>query len=566
MPYIAVMVDPGIIETNIWLRNAKHFIRINDQFDFLIAMSIGMIVFYALKNISLGGLNYMQLRFVFSKRTLLGTRLLRSYMLKPYTFHLERNAAELIRNIIVETIRVFNFVQNLLKICSELFLFCVIAIMLLWINSIVVIGIISIFGILSGIFYKSVSNYVVTLGQKVQSSLLHVNQSILEGIGAIKEVKIFGCEEYFPNRYYFNMMENARANWRYSTINTMPRLFLEVVAVGSVSLIVVALQIQGKDIKMLLPTLGLFAMAIIRLTPSLGQIVANLHSIRFDSSAVNVIYDHIYKSNETAAPCRLCEKSSQKRSFSRSLKINNLSYTYPNSNVIVLKKISLEITKGQSIAFAGSSGAGKTTLANLILGLLTPLEGGILVDDRNIFEHLSAWQRMIGYVPQSIFLLDATIKNNIAFGLNEKEIDDSKVWKAIEIAQLKAFIKELPDGLDTVIGENGVRLSGGQRQRLGIARALYHEPEILILDEATSSLDGETEREVSQAIEMLSGRKTLIIIAHRLSTIKNCDKIYYMEKGTIVDTGTFQQLMLKNTEFKRVAESSAIETKQDISN
>lgn len=559
MPFIAVMVDPGIIETNIWLRNAKRLIRVNDQFDFLIAMSIGMVAFYTIKNLSLGALNYMQLRFVFSKRTLLGKRLLRSYMQKPYTFHLERNTAELVRNIMVESIRVFNFVQSLLKTCSELFVLCIVSVMLLWINPIVVILSVGILGILSSIFYKSISGYVTKLGKKVQSSLLHVHQSVLEGIGAIKEVKLFGCEEYFPDHYYFNMMENARANWRYSTINMMPRLFLEVIAVGSVCLVIVVLQIQGKDVKILLPTLGLFAMAAIRLMPSLSQILANLHAIRFDSSAVDVIYADMGSSNKVA-PCERYENSSQQLLFVRSLNVNNLGYIYPNSNVNVLRGISLEVIKGQAIAFAGPSGAGKTTLANLILGLLTPSEGSIRIDDQNIFEHLSAWQSMIGYVPQTIYLLDATIKRNIAFGLEENEIDDNKVRKAVEIAQLETFVNELPDGLNTVIGENGVRLSGGQRQRLGIARALYHEPEILILDEATSSLDGETEREVSQAIEILSGRKTLIIIAHRLSTIRKCNNIYYMGKGVIVDSGTFEQLMLKNTEFKRMAESSKIET------
>jgi len=559
MPFIAVMTDPKIIEANIWLSKAKHIIGVKNQFDFLIFMSVGLIVFYTLKNISLGVSNYLQLRFVFSKRSMLGKRLLRSYMLKSYTFHLERNTAELTRNIISETVRVFNFVQSLLKTCSELFVCCIVVVMLLWIDPIAVICSVGILGIISGIFYKSVSAYVATLGQKVQSSIKYVHQSVLEGIGAIKEVKLFSREEYFPDRYYFNMMENARANWRYSTINTMPRLFLEVVAIGSVSLIIVALQIQGKDMKMLLPTLGLFAMAAIRLMPSLSQIVANLHAIRFDSSAVDVIYEDMVNINMTI-PFELNRKSVQQLSFSRNLRMNNLGYVYPNSTIKVLQGISLEIIKGQAIAFAGPSGAGKTTLANLILGLLTPSEGTIRLDDQNIFENLPSWQRKIGYVPQSIYLLDASIKSNIAFGMEDYEIDDNKVQKAVEIAQLDTFVNELPDGLKTVIGENGIRLSGGQRQRIGIARALYHEPEILILDEATSSLDGETEREVSRAIEILSGRKTLVIIAHRLSTIKNCNKIYYMEKGVIVDSGTFDELVSKNAEFKRMAESSKIET------
>lgn len=558
MPFIAVITTPGIVETNAWLNRAKLTIGAKGQSDFLIVMSIGLIVFYALKNASLGVSGYLQLRFVFSKRTMLGKRLLKAYMLKPYTFHLEHNTAELTRNITHESIRVFNFVQSLFKTCSELLVFSIVVIMLLWINPIAVICSVLMLGLLSWIFYKSVSAHVAALGLKVQTSIQHMHQSVLEGIGAIKEVKLSGRNDFFPNRYYAAMMENARSNWRYSTINMMPRLFLEVFAVGSVSLIIVTLHMQGKDIRMILPTLGVFAMAAIRLMPSLSQIVANLHAIRFDSSAIDVIYKDI--SSHSAAPhVRLAGMSAPELIFQDRLKIVNLGYAYPNSNGDALHGISLEINKGQAIAFAGPSGAGKTTLANLVLGLLTPSEGCICLGDRNVYENLAAWQRKIGYVPQDIYLLDASIRSNIAFGLEEDEIDEGKVRKAVEIAQLEAFVSRLPDGLGTVIGEHGVRLSGGQRQRIGIARALYHEPEILILDEATSSLDGETEQEVTQAIDILSGRKTLIIIAHRLSTIKNCDRIYYLERGAIADAGTFQELVQKNAEFRRMAESGRIE-------
>ncbi len=558
MPFIAVITTPGIVETNAWLKRARMTIGAGGQFDFLIIMSIGLIVFYALKNASLGVSGYLQLRFVFSKRAMLGKRLLKAYMLKPYTFHLEHNTAELTRNITHETIRVFNFVLSLFKTCSELFVFGTVVVMLLWINPLAVICSVLMLGLLSGIFHKSVSAHVAALGLKVQSSIRHVNQSVLEGLGAIKEVKLSGRDDFFPNRYYTAMMINARSNWRYSTINMMPRLFLEVFAVGSVSMIIVILQMQGKDISTILPTLGVFAMAAIRLMPSLSQIVANMHAIRFDSSAIDVIHADIC-SPPPAGPGGLTAIAAPALVFNDSLKIINLGYAYPNANGDTLHGISLEINRGQAVAFAGPSGAGKTTLANLVLGLLKPSEGCIHFGDRNIHENLAAWQREIGYVPQDIYLLDASIRRNIAFGLEEDEIDEGKVGKAVEIAQLEAFVSGLPDGLGTVIGEHGVRLSGGQRQRIGIARALYHEPEILILDEATSSLDGETEREVTQAIDILSGRKTLIIIAHRLSTIKNCDRIYYLEKGAIADVGTFQELVQKNDEFRRMAESGRIE-------
>lgn len=554
MPFIAVITDPAIIDRNVWLKAAKDIFRISKPSDFLVLMSAGLIIFYILKNICLGLSTYLQLRFVFSKRSALGEKLLRSYMFRPYVFHLEHNTAELMRNISVETIRVFNFVQSFLKMCSEACVFgCIIA-MLLWVNPVIVLFTVGVLGIISGLFYKSVSAYLRSLGQKVQTSQKYVNQAILEGLGAIKEIKVAGCETYFPGTYYRNMMDNARANWKYSTINVVPKLALEIIAVAGVIFIILIYQMQGYDIKLLLPTLSLFAMATVKSMPSLAQIVINLQNVRFDSVAVNIIYKDL-KDAEQGPP----SKQGPSLSFNSRLAIRDLSYQYPDSRNAALTGISLEIKKGQAVAFAGTSGAGKTTLANLILGLLTPTRGNIYVDDRSIFDDLSAWQSIIGYVPQSIYLLDASIRNNIAFGLKENEIDEQRIQDAVKIAKLDSFIAGLPDGLETIIGENGVRLSGGQRQRLGIARALYHEPDILVLDEATSSLDAETEKEVSSAIEAMSGKKTMIIIAHRLSTIQKCDRIYFLKNGTIVESGTFDKLMSINQEFRRIAQSGKLE-------
>ncbi|MHB8110092.1 MAG: ABC transporter ATP-binding protein [Syntrophorhabdaceae bacterium] len=554
MPFIAVITDPSIIDRNTWLRAVKDIFGIAKPYDFLIFMGIGLVVFYILKNICLGLSSYLQLRFVFSKRSALGERLLRSYLFRPYVFHLEHNTAELLRNINVETIRVFNFVQSFLKMCSEGCIFACIIAMLLWVNPVIVLFTVGILGIISGLFYKSVSSHLKSLGQKVQTSQKYVNQAILEGLGAIKEVKVAGCETYFPGSYYRNMMDNARANWRYSTINTVPKLALEVIAVAGVIVIILVYQIQGYDIKLLLPTLSLFAMATVKSMPSLAQIIINLQNVRFDSVAVNIIYKDM-KDASLEAPV----KRSSPLSFNSRLAISDVSYIYPDSGQAVLKEISLEIKKGHAVALAGTSGAGKTTLANLILGLLTPTRGGIYADDQNIFDDLPAWQSIIGYVPQSIFLLDASIRKNIAFGLKENEIDEQRISEAVKTARLDSFISGLPEGLDTIIGENGVRLSGGQRQRLGIARALYHEPEVLILDEATSSLDAETEKEVSNAIEAMSGKKTMIIIAHRLSTIQRCDRIYYMKNGSIAGFGTFAELSAQNQDFRLMAESGRLE-------
>jgi len=339
----------------------------------------------------------------------------------------------------------------------------------------------------------------------------------------------------------------------------MPRLLLEFVAVGIVVLIIILFQGQGKEITSILPTLALFAMATARLMPSLYLIVTNLQQIRFNSPAVDVLYQDFKQADSIDRGTLKIRRSLERPLlFEKEIKVENLTYRYPSTNGSALNGISLTIQKGDVVAFVGGSGVGKSTLANVILGLLEPSEGTVYADEQDVFQHLAAWQRNIGYVPQSIYLLDASIRGNVAFGLENKDIDNHKVWDALRIAQLEDFTKQLADGLDTLVGENGVRFSGGQRQRLGIARAVYHQPEILILDEATSALDSETEKDVSRAIEALSGQKTLIIIAHRLSTIRQCDNIFFMREGTIVDSGTFNELVSKNYDFKRMADSGKL--------
>jgi ABC-type multidrug transport system fused ATPase/permease subunit len=559
VPFISIIEDPSIVESNKWLYKVYELTGSESRRECLLYLSFGLIMFFFLKNTFLSVFYYFQLRFVFSKRTLFGKKLFSSYLKSPYTFHLHRHSAELLRNIGFEVPKVYIFVQSLLKLCTELFVLIFILGLLVSVNPLIAIISISVLGLASGAFYLAISGYTRILGERIQSAQKYCNQAVLEGFGAIKELKVSGTEGFFADRYYENMMKNARANWINSTLMAMPRLFLEVIGVGIVLLIVILLQDQGKEIKSILPTLGLFAVATIRLMPSFYQIVSNLQLIRFNSPAVDVIY-HDMKEADSIDRDSLEIKQSVERPlvFKKEIKLENLTYSYPNSNGSALQEISLAIQKGETTAFVGVSGAGKTTLANVILGLLEPSKGKVYADDKDVFQHLVAWKRNIGYVPQSIYLLDASIRSNVAFGLEDKDIDNHKVWEALRIAQLEDFAKNLTEGLDTFVGENGVRLSGGQRQRLGIARAVYHQPEVLILDEATSALDSETEKEVSKAIEALSGQKTLIIIAHRLSTIRQCDNIFFMREGSIVDSGTFDMLVSKNPEFKRMADSGKL--------
>lgn len=559
VPFIKVIEDPSIIKSNDWLRKVYELTGSKNLREGILYLSIGLILFYFIKNVLLGIMSYLQLRFVFSKRASFGKKLFGFYLKSPYTFHLRRHSAELLRNIMFEVPKVYSVVQSLLKLCTELcVLICIICLLVL-VNPMIAISSLSILGLASGIFYLIISNYTKILGERIQSSQKYCGQDVLEGFGAIKEAKVSGTEGFFTGRLYEHWMENARANWMNSTLMTMPRLILEVISVGIVLLIIILLQGQGKEIKSVLPSLALFAVAIIRLMPSVYQSVSNLQIIRFNSPAVDVIYhDFGQADNMDRDSLEVKRPVERPLSFKKEIKVENLTYSYPNSNGTALQGISLTIHKGEAVAFVGLSGAGKTTLANVILGLLEPSEGKIYADDRDVFQHLVAWKKNIGYVPQSIYLLDASIRSNIAFGLEDKDIDNHKVWNALRIAQLEDFAKNLTEGLDTFVGENGVRLSGGQRQRLGIARAVYHQPEVLILDEATSALDSETEKEVSRAIEALSGQKTLIIIAHRLSTIRQCDNIFFMREGSMVDSGTFDKLVSKNPEFKRMADSGKL--------
>lgn len=556
VPFVTVLADPDVIESNQWLRMAKEFFGIDNRRDFMVYMSIGLFVFFIVKNSFIGVMKYIQLRFVYSKRSSLGKKLLSLYINCPYTFHLEHNTAELLRDVGTESARSYAFVQNLLTFCTELCVLLALVVLLVLVDPFIFICGAAMLAVAGGVFYKLVNKYSRVWGEILQSSQKEVGQAVLEGLGAIKEVKVLGRERFFPDRYYLNMMENARAQWMQSTLSAMPLMVLEIFAVGGIVLVIIVLQGQERNIESVLPTVALFAMAAARLMPAFSRMISCLQNFRFYSSAVDLVYDALNRLSVNE-PVISQARQPLKRplQFERELSVRNIDYTYPKSKEKAVRGISLKISKGEAVGFAGPTGSGKTTLANMILGLLEPSEGKIYVDDQDVFEQLGGWQRNIGYVPQSIYLLDASIRNNVAFGLEDEEIDDARVWEALRNAQLEGFVNGLARRLNTVIGENGVRISGGERQRLGIARALYHRPNIVILDEATSALDNETEEELSRAIEELSGDKTLIIIAHRLSTIRKCDCIYFMQNGSVVDSGTFDELYVKNPDFKRMAES-----------
>jgi ATP-binding cassette, subfamily B, bacterial PglK len=359
-------------------------------------------------------------------------------------------------------------------------------------------------------------------------------------------------QNWFVVKFQKSMKLLSKTEIFRETISQSVRPIMESIAVIGMLFIVLFLLQQGHSIGILASILALFALAIQRLLPAINSIVGEYNKLRYHVYSVKPVYEDIINFRKYSKENK--KENIEKTTLKDKIELKNISYTYPESKEEVLKNISLSIPKEKAVGFVGATGSGKTTLIDLILGLLEPTKGNILVDGKDIRNNLKAWHKNIGYIPQFIYLSDDTIANNIAFGLTEKEIDQEKLKEAIEASQLDEFVKRLPNGLDTFIGERGIRLSGGQRQRVGIARALYNNPEILVMDEATSSLDNITEKFVIQAIENLKKERTVIIIAHRLTTVKNCDKLYLIKDGRIIDEGTYEELLKNNGDFKLMAD------------
>ena len=378
-------------------------------------------------------------------------------------------------------------------------------------------------------------------------------KALNQGLGGIKDARVLNREEEFIDKFRIETYESSKLKTYIKFIQQIPRPVVETTAVLGMLAVAVLLVWQERSMGAIIPILTLFAMATVRLMPSVQQLVSNYTNLRYNMVSLEPLYNDLKELQEYNAKFLEDRNSNQSLELDEQIEIRNVSYRYPQGDVQALSEVSLTIPKGKAVAFVGASGAGQTTIVDLILGLLEPEEGKILVDGHPINNSISAWQKNIGYIPQSIYLADESLRSNIAFGLPEAKVDDSKVWEAIRLAQLETMMNNLPRGLDTIVGEHGTRLSGGQRQRVGIARALYHNPKVLIMDEATSALDNITEKQITSAIESLRGERTLIMIAHRLTTVKNCDKLYFMEEGRIIQEGSYNNLVDSNIKFREMA-------------
>jgi len=380
------------------------------------------------------------------------------------------------------------------------------------------------------------------LGKQRQFHQFQVLKHLQQGIGGFKDATILGREENFIQQYVHHTTASAKVGVVYGVLMALPRHMFELLAVMVLSVFIfVLLFVLDKDTGVIIPSLGVFVMAAFKIMPSANKIIGDVQSLRFGLPVINRIYDEIHLPDRKN---NYDEEIQQK--LTNNIHIKDVDFLYLTSTNPAIHAVNIHINDGSIVGFIGPSGAGKSTLINVILGLLEPVKGQVLLNEIDIQNNMRGWQNRIGYVPQSIYLTDDTLKNNIAFGVPEGEINIKSVSDAISQSQLKEFVEDLPLGIETVVGENGVRLSGGQRQRIGIARALYHHPSVLVLDEATSALDSITEREVMNTIELLHGNKTIIIIAHRMSTLTNCDYIYKLKNGTIIDQGSFDKMVNTN--------------------
>jgi ATP-binding cassette, subfamily B, bacterial PglK len=533
-------------------------LNLQSQDQLTIVVGLALVVLFIFKSIFLFSVSYIEHTFIFGKMRRLTVNLYRTYLGNDYTFHLERNSAELINYVNNECYHLFmGVVIPFVHFLTEFVLVVLIVVSLVAVEPIGMLSVVVMTGIMGGFYYQFLKRRVSKIGETRQVESSKMVQWIAQGLNGIKEIKVIGKEEFFINQFDQHVKTYTGATKMVMVLELVPRMVLETFAIIIIVGLVIIGLMQGRSSSSLLSGVTLFAVAAFRLLPAVNRVLGHLTSVNYNLSSLNVIYADLRSLEKQASDHQnnlsTNVESIDNISLNKVLELKNVSYHYPKSDQLAIPNLSMIIPKGHMIGIVGHSGAGKTTFIDLLLGLLTPTSGQILADGVDVSANLDSWQENIGYIPQSIYLFDDTIRANIAFGCYPEQIEEDKIWRTLKAVQLQDFINELPEKLDTVIGESGVRLSGGQRQRLGIARALYLNPKLLIMDEATSALDNQTERAVARAIEKLSKDRTVIIVAHRLTTVQKCDVIYMMNRGEIVCSGTYDQLLATSREFQKLA-------------
>ena len=540
LPIVYVIISPEQAQENKYIRMVMEALAIDSIEGVIVPLLWTLIVMYILKNAFLLFLASEQNRFIAFNRNKLISQVLREFLNRPYEFYLDADIPTVFRLTDSDIPNVFNILMSMISLVSEAVVFALLCIVMVVTDWKLLLFLIVVFGVLSLVMIKVLKPQLSRLGEKNQAIQSRIAKWRIQAIYGIKDVKVLHREAFFADNYEHSGKIGAGYARRHAVLNNTPRLLIEAVFMTSI-LIYIILYIQmGNDASTLIPMLTAFGVAAIRMMPSVNRINTYMTDISYFRPCLNYVYENMNineisrRNNQTLRPA----DTSKKMQLRDKIALKGIVYAYPNTDKLIFDHADMVVPYGKSVGIMGPSGAGKSTIVDILLGLLKVREGSITCDGENIFDNYPAWLAQIGYIPQSIYLVDEPVRNNIAFGIAAEEIDDSRIWQALEEAQLADFIRGLPEGLDTAIGDRGVRISGGQRQRLGIARALYHNPEILVFDEATSALDNETEAAVMEAINSFHGKKTMVIIAHRLNTIEKCDIIYKVDEGKIQETST----------------------------
>ncbi len=536
LPVMNVVLEENAIENHVYLQFICQVFQIDNTRDLMILVMSGLIIIFAVKNVFLFFQQKVQLKFVYTNQFATSRRMMINFMQRPYEYYLNADTSVIQRSITSDVNNMYGLILALLQLCSECIVFvCLAAISLVtdvWMSITVTLLLLVVLFVIKCIL-KPIMKKAGEENQDYYSGLYKwIDQSVM----GIKEIKIACRENYFINEYSKCGAGYVSAVQRYNLYNATPRLLIETVAIAGMVLYMMLQLLRGTEVIDIMPQITLLALVAMRLIPCANRINNHLTSIAYFEPFFMGVSDNLQEeirdeSIDYEAETYQKKIEVEKLDIKDKIELKNITYKYPNTEVLIFDDASMEIPIGKSVGIVGTSGSGKTTVVDILLGLLRLQSGDILADGVEVREHYREWLKNIGYIPQSIFMIDDSIRKNVAFGYAEEDIDDNKVWEALKEAQLDEFVKGLPEGLDTSIGERGIRISGGQRQRIGIARALFEDPEVLVLDEATSALDNDTEAAIMESINRLHGRKTLVIIAHRLQTIEKCDMVYRIENG-----------------------------------
>lgn len=543
LPVAEAVMAPDKIMNNKLVGRITVFLGIDSSRNLIIWMLGALIAIFILKNAYLLFLTYVQNTFVTRNRNRMISRVMREFLNRPYEDYLGADIPTVFRLTDSDIPNAFQLILVLIQMTTEIVVAVLICIVLVvWVSPLISLGCAVLFLGMTLMITKVLKPRLNAIGRKNQAIQSRIAKWRIQSIYGLKDVKVLHREEFFVRNYYESGAVGANVARNYAVMNNTPRLLIETVFIVAMMSFILVYMLKDGDLAVLMPQLVAFAGAAVRVMPATNRINTYLSEIAYAQPCLDYLYENLTENMKADVNGSVTGLTTEKREEKKPLALtdrivlDHISYTYPNTDKPIFTDAHMEVQKGQSVGIMGLSGAGKSTIVDILLGLLRAQTGTITCDGRNIFENYPSWLAKIGYIPQSIYLIDESIRDNIAFGIDADKIDDRRIWEVLEEAQLKTFVEELPDGLETTIGDRGVRISGGQRQRLGIARALYHNPEILVFDEATSALDGDTEAAVMDAINSFHGKKTMVIIAHRLNTIAKCDVIYKVENEKITRT------------------------------